>query len=259
MGPRTDEDGRRQVRIGLDGPRLGPLFKNSLEYTSSAIRSASLSAKFDLFAAFAEIARGLGNAHRLDLLEQLAQGERSVEALSAKTGLTFANTSQHLQALRRVGLVAGERRGKQIVYRLAGDEVLDLVAALRRVGERRTEAVRAVVDDYFQARDALEPVAFAQLRQRMADGLVTLLDVRPADEFAAGHVPGAANIPLAELIARLGEIPEGTEVVAYCRGPWCVLAFEAVALLRGQGREARRLDGGFPEWRRAGLPTAQAV
>jgi ArsR family transcriptional regulator len=190
-------------------------------------------------------------------LEQLAQGERSVEALAAKTGLTFANASQHLQALRRVGLVAGERRGKQVVYRLASDDVLDLIGALRRVGERHADGVRAVVDDYFQARDALEAVVFGDLRRRMADGLVTLIDVRPADEFANGHLPGAANIPLVELPARLGEIPPDAEVVAYCRGPWCVLAFEAVALLRMQGRAARRLDGGFPEWRCAGLPTVR--
>ncbi|WP_372783344.1 ArsR/SmtB family transcription factor [Phenylobacterium sp.] len=218
----------------------------------------ALGAKLDLFAAFADIARGLGNAHRLDLLEHLAQGEKSVEALAAKTGLTFANTSQHLQALRRVGLVIGERRGKQVVYRLSGDDVLDLMAALRAVGERHADAVQTVVSDYFEARDALEAVPFATLEQRMGDGLVTLIDVRPADEFVAAHVPGARNIPLAELRARLDEIPPGAEVIAYCRGPWCVLAFEAVALLREAGRDARRLDGGLPEWRRAGLPVEVA-
>ena len=218
-----------------------------------------LSAKLDLFAAFAEIARGLGNAHRLDLLEHLAQGEKSVEGLAAKAGLTLANTSQHLQALRRVGLVFGERRGKQVIYRLAGDDVLDLVAALRKVGERHTEAVQAVVGDYFHARDALDAVEFAALEQMLSDGLVTLLDVRPPDEFADGHVPGALNIPLAELKVRLAEIPPGTDVIAYCRGPWCVLAFEAVACLRQHGREARRLDGGLPEWRRAGQPVVSAA
>nr|WP_272886865.1 metalloregulator ArsR/SmtB family transcription factor [Phenylobacterium aquaticum] len=212
-----------------------------------------MSAKLDLFAAFAEIARGLGNAHRLDLLEHLAQGEKSVEALAGKAGLSIANTSQHLQALRRVGLVAGERRGKQIVYRISGPDVLDLIAALRTVGERHADGVKAVVEDYFDARDSLEPVGFLALSQALSDGLVTLLDVRPTDEFAQGHVPGALNIPLAELQARLGEIPTDLEVVAYCRGPWCVLAFEAVAYLRGQGRSAKRLDGGLPEWRRAGL------
>ena len=220
--------------------------------------SPKLSAKLDLFAAFAEIARGLGNAHRLDLLEHLAQGEKSVEALAAKSGLTIANASQHLQALRRVGLVAGERRGKKVVYRITADDVLDLVAALRKVGERHADAVKAVVDDYFHARDALDAVGFTALEQMLSDGLVTLLDVRPADEFADGHVPGALNIPLTELKARLDEIPPGTDVVAYCRGPWCVLAFEAVALLRETGRAAKRLDGGLPEWRRAGLPVITA-
>ncbi|MCF8504165.1 MAG: metalloregulator ArsR/SmtB family transcription factor [Caulobacter sp.] len=218
--------------------------------------SCNLSAKLDLLAAFAEIARGLGNAHRLDLLEHLAQGEKGVETLAAKSGLTVANASQHLQALRRVGLVVGERRGKQVVYRLSGDDVLDLVAALRTVGERHADSVKAVVRDYFNERDALDAVAFQVLEQRLRDGLVTLLDVRPPDEFADGHVPGALNIPLADLKARLAEIPSGAEVVAYCRGPWCVLAFEAVALLRQTGRDAKRLDGGLPEWRRAGRQVA---
>ncbi|MDP2009977.1 MAG: metalloregulator ArsR/SmtB family transcription factor [Phenylobacterium sp.] len=220
--------------------------------------SFSLSAKLDLFAAFADIARALGNAHRLDLLEHLAQGEKSVEALAGKAGLTVANASQHLQALRRVGLVVGERRGKQVVYRITEDDVLDLVAALRRVGERHTDAVKVVVGDYFQARDSLDAVGFAALEQMVTDGLATILDVRPADEFADGHIPGALSIPLTELKVRLDEVPTGLEVVAYCRGPWCVLAFEAVALLREQGRLAKRLEGGLPEWRRAGLPVATA-
>lgn len=218
--------------------------------------SFSLSAKLNLFAAFADIARALGNAHRLDLLEHLAQGEKSVEALAGKAGLTVANASQHLQALRRVGLVVGERRGKQVVYRITGDDVFDLVAALRRVGERHTDAVKVVVGDYFQARDSLDAVGFAALEQMVTDGLATILDVRPPDEFADGHIPGALSIPLTELKARLDEVPPGIEVVAYCRGPWCVLAFEAVALLRERGRLAKRLEGGLPEWRRAGLPVA---
>src|SRR3990167_5855596 len=213
-------------------------------------RSITLSAKLDLLAAFADIARGLGNAHRLDLLEHLAQGEKSVEALATKTGLTVANTSQHLQALRRVGLVVGERRGKQVIYRITDEDVLDLVAALRKVGERHTDSVKAVVGDYFHARDALDAVGFDALEQMLSDGLVTLLDVRPPDEFANGHVPGALNIPLSELKARLDEIPSDLEVVAYCRGPWCVLAFDAVAMIRDSGRVAKRLDGGLPEWRR---------
>lgn len=215
-----------------------------------------MSPKLYLFTAFADVARALGNPHRLDLLEQLAQGEKSVEALAEKCGLTVANASQHLQVLRGVGLVAGTRRGKQVIYRLAGDDVLDLLAALQRVSERHADCARHVLDDYFHARDALEAVPFDTLRARMADGLVTLIDVRPADEFAAGHLPGARNVPLADLETRLAELPFGIDVVAYCRGPWCVLAFEAVALLRREGRTAHRLDGGLPEWRRAGLDVA---
>lgn len=215
-----------------------------------------MSPKLELFAAFAGVARALGNPHRLDLLEHLAQGEKSVETLAAKAGLSLANASQHLQALRRAGLVVGERQGKQIIYRLIDDEVLDLLASLRRVAERHTEAARTVARDYFHARDDLEALPLDALQQRLADGLVTLIDVRPPDEYMAGRVPGAVNIPLTELEARLAEIPAAREVVAYCRGPWCVLAFEAVALLRGAGRAARRLEGGLPEWRRAGFEVA---
>lgn len=215
-----------------------------------------MSAKPELFAAFAGVARALGNPHRLHLLEQLAQGQKSVEALAAKTGLTVANASQHLQALRRAGLVTGVRRGKQVIYALVGEDVLDLLAALRTVAERHTDDVRRLRHDYFHARDDLEAVPLAALQERLAHGLVTLIDVRPEDEFAEAHVPGALNIPLPQLKARLGEIPAGVEAVAYCRGPWCVLAFEAVALLRGAGRAARRLDGGLPEWRRAGFNIA---
>jgi len=215
-----------------------------------------MSPKLDLFAAFAGVARALGNPHRLDLLERLAQGDACVEALAAGTGLTVANASQHLQALRRVGLVAGQRRGKQVVYRLAGDDVLDLISSLQAVGERHAGAARRVVDDYFLARDALEAVPLASLRQRLADGLATVIDVRSPDEFEQAHVPGAMSLPLSELERRVGDLPPDTEVVAYCRGPWCVLAFEAVALLRRHGRAARRLDGGLPEWRRAGFDIA---
>lgn len=214
------------------------------------------SPKLQLLAAFASVARALGNPHRLDLLEHLAQGEKPVEALAAKAGLSFANASQHLQALRRAGLAEAERRGKQIVYRLASDDVHDLLAALRHVAERHSAAARLVVEDYLCARDRFDAVGFDDLDQKVADGLVTMLDVRPADEFAQGHLPGALNIPLAELPARLAGLPLDRDVVAYCRGPWCVLAFEAVALLRSAGRRAHRLDGGLPEWRRAGREVA---
>lgn len=213
--------------------------------------------KHVLYSAFARVARALGNPHRLDLLEHLAQAERSVEGLVATTGLPFANVSQHLQALRRVGLVAARRDGKHIIYRLADDGVIHLLAALRNVAERQTAEVRTVVDGYFRARDKLEPVTLDELAARMADGLVTVLDVRPEDEFLAGHIPGAVNVPLSQLDKRLAELPSGIDVVAYCRGPWCVLSFEAVALLRKKGRTARRLDGGLPEWRVAARPVMQ--
>jgi ArsR family transcriptional regulator len=207
-----------------------------------------------LFAQFASVAKTLGHAHRLELLEQVAQGERSVEILAQRTGLSVANASQHLQHLRRAGLVAAERNGKFVHYRLADDAVLDLVAALHRVAERNVAEVGRVLQSYFYDRDSLEPVSRAELVQRSRDGAVTILDVRPEDEFALGHLPDALNIPLRELEARLGEINPKQEVVAYCRGPYCVLSFEAVAALRARGFKARRLEDGLPEWRVAGLP-----
>jgi len=207
-----------------------------------------------LFTEFAAIARALGHPHRLDLLEHLAQGERSVEALTAKTGLTIANTSQHLQHLRRAGLIVGRRDGKFVLYRLADDGVLALIAALRRIAEDNVAEVQKIVHSYFDARDSLEPVSREDLLERTRSGLVTVLDVRPQDEFALGHVPGAVNIPLRELRERIAELDPKQEIVAYCRGPYCVLSYEAVALLRNQGFNARRLQDGLPEWRIAGLP-----
>jgi rhodanese-related sulfurtransferase len=169
--------------------------------------------------------------------------------------LTFANTSRHLQILRRARLVETGRRGKHVLYRLAGDaEVVALVKALGRVGERNIAEIGRVVTDYFHARDALEPVSRDDLVTRLRDDLVTVLDVRPEDEFALGHLPGALNIPLAELERRLGELPKSREVIAYCRGPYCVLSFEAVAALRARGYRVRRLQDGYPEWKAAGLP-----
>lgn len=208
--------------------------------------------KLELFDAFAEMARALGNPHRLHLLETLAQGQRSVEVLATKTDLTIANTSQHLQALRRAGLVEGRREGKHIIYRIASDTVLELMGALRRTAEEQLTAVKDLADSYFAQRDVLEAVGFEELKARLEDGVVTVIDVRPLDEFEAGHLPGALSIPLSELSARLAELPSSSQIVAYCRGPWCVLAFEAVALLRTEGYDARRLGGGLPEWRLAG-------
>ena len=216
---------------------------------------SSIGPKQAIYESLAGVAQALGHAHRLELLEHLAQGERSVEELSARANLTFANTSRHLQILRRARLVETERRGKHVLYSLAGDaEVVALMQALGRVGERNVAEVDRVMADYFRARDALEPVSREDLVSRLQDGLVTVLDVRPEDEFAVGHLPGALNIPLAELERRLGELPADREVIAYCRGPYCVLSFEAVSALRARGYLVHRLEDGYPEWRAAGLP-----
>jgi len=209
-----------------------------------------------LFAGFAEVAKALGHGHRLEILELLAQGERSVEALAERIGLPVANASQHLRIMRRAGLLASRRDGKRVLYRLSDPSVLDLTASLRRVAERNFAEVREVIAGYFQRRDSLEPVPRKELVQRLKDGLVTVLDVRPEDEYAAGHLPKALNIPLRDLARRLREIPKRREIVAYCRGPYCVLAFEAVALLRRHGFKVRRLQDGYPEWKSAGLPIA---
>jgi ArsR family transcriptional regulator len=210
-----------------------------------------------VFVGLAEIAQALGHAHRVELLEQLGQGERSVEHLAARTGLTIANTSRHLQLLRRAALVEGRREGKRIFYRLSGeDAVVALLQALSRVGERNSAEIARVMASYFRARDELEPVSRDELLDRLRAGTATVLDVRPEDEFHQGHLPGALNIPLAQLEPRLAELPADREVVACCRGPWCILSFEAVAVLRQHGYKARRLEGGFPEWKAAGLPMA---
>ena len=211
--------------------------------------------KRTLFARFAETAKALGHGRRLEILELLAQGERSVEALAKRVGLSIANASQHLRLMHRTGLLASRRDGKRILYRLNDPSVLELTAALHRVAERNVADVREVIRGYFHERDALEPVSRKELSQRLRDGLVTVLDVRPEDEYAAGHVSKAINIPLRELTRRLRQIPKKREVVAYCRGPYCVLAFEAVAILRGRGFKVRRLEDGYPEWKAAGLPT----
>ena len=212
------------------------------------------SPKLALFAQFAAVAKSLAHAHRLELLEQLAQGERSVEVLANRTGLSIANASQHLQQMRRAGLVANRRDGKFIYYRLADDAVLNLLAALRSIAERNIAEVERIVRSYFHDRDNLEPISREGLLERLRAGTVTVLDVRPGDEFALGHLPGAVNIPLCELEARLAEFDPSQEIVAYCRGPYCVLSYEAVAALRVRGFKARRLEDGLPEWRAAGLP-----
>jgi rhodanese-related sulfurtransferase/DNA-binding transcriptional ArsR family regulator len=210
--------------------------------------------KQDLFTQFARIAKALSSANRLELLEFLAQGERSVEALAKVSGLTIANTSQHLQHLRQAGLVVARKEGLHVHYRLSGDDVIGVMECVRRVAENHLADVSKLVDTYLTVKDSLEPLPAEELLSRARDGLVTVLDVRPPEEYAAGHLPGAINIPLSELEQHLAQLPKQNEVVAYCRGPYCVLAFEAVKRLRAQGYQARRLENGYPEWKKAGFP-----
>lgn len=211
--------------------------------------------KREIYARLADVAKALGHAHRLELLELIAQGERSVEDLSALSELTFANTSRHLQILRRARLVETRRSGKRVFYALNGTaEVVGLMRALGRVGERNMAEITRVLDLHFKSRDAMEPVSRKELRSRVAAGLVTVLDVRPEDEFALGHIRGARNIPVGDLQRRLAELPRNQEIVAYCRGPYCIFAVEAVEALRAKGFRAKRLLDGFPEWEAAGLP-----
>jgi rhodanese-related sulfurtransferase/DNA-binding transcriptional ArsR family regulator len=216
--------------------------------------SRSQEPKQALFEQLSVVARALGSAVRLEILDFLAQGERSVEELAEVAGLSVANTSKHLQQLKATGLVQAQRDGKHIRYHLSDDRVLDAIGDLRLLAEAHLEEVGDLVASYLRSRDALEPVPAPELLKRARDGLVTVIDVRPPEEFVQGHIAGALNIPLDELKTRLRDLPRDREIVAYCRGPWCVLSFEAVARLRQAGREARRLQDGLPEWRRAGLP-----
>ena len=210
--------------------------------------------KSELYQSIAKVAQALASGNRLQLLEFMAQGERSVDALAAMAGVTVANASQHLQALRRAGLVATRKEGQRVYYRVAGDDVVRLYQDLRMVAEARQAEVRQLVDEFLGDRGALEPVQAEELLARAKKGLVTVLDVRPPDEYAAGHVPGAINVPMEKLEDYLRKLPKKREVVAYCRGPYCLMSFEAVAMLRKRGWKARRLEDGFPEWKAAGFP-----
>lgn len=212
--------------------------------------------KRELFEQFARIGTAIASAARLELIELLAQSERSVDQLAKLTGLTVANASQHLQKLKQAGLILGRKEGQFVFYRIAGDEVVRLLSALTQLGEARVAEVERLVRTYLVQRDALEAVPAAELLDRAKKGLITVLDVRPPEEFAAGHVPGAINIPVGELSKRLAELPKRKEVVAYCRGPYCLLSYDAVELLRKKGLQARRLQDGLPEWRLAGLPVS---
>ena len=219
---------------------------------------ASGNFKQDLFSQFARVGKVLSNGNRLELLEFLAQGERSVEELANLTGLSIANTSQHLQQLRQAGLALTRKEGLKVYYRLSGDDVIDLLTALRAVAERHLADVERLISTYLTVKDDLEPIPREELLARAQDDLITVIDVRPPQEYAAGHVPGAINVPLSELEAHLKEFDPAQEIVAYCRGPHCVLAFDAVATLRSKGMKARRMEDGYPEWKRAGLPTEQS-
>jgi len=209
-----------------------------------------------LFDQFARIGRALGNAHRIELLDVLAQGERSVEQLAAETDLSVANASQHLQVLRQAELIVARREGVRVLYALAGPEVFALYQALRATGEARLAEIQRVVATFLTDRAQMEVVGPDELRRRLADGEVTLLDVRPALEYRQGHIAGAQSIPVDALAERMTEIPGDRPVVAYCRGPYCVYADEAVALLRARGVNAARLAIGYPDWQAAGLPTS---
>lgn len=211
-----------------------------------------------LYTQFARIGKALSNANRLELLDFLAQGERSVEALARASGLTMANTSQHLQQLRQAGLVDARKDGQHVYYSLADDATVELLGALRGIAARSLAEVGRLVNSYLTVRDNLEPVAAEELLARLRAGLVTVLDVRPEEEYAAGHVAGALNVPLEQLSEHLQQLRDANQVVAYCRGPYCVLAYEAVSEMRRHGIEARRLAGGFPEWKNAGLPVERA-
>lgn len=212
--------------------------------------------KSALYEQLGRVAQALGSAGRLQILEYVAQGERSVDALAAMTGLSAANTSKHLQALRQAGLVTARKEGLRVYYRLAGDDVIGLIAALRLVAEHRVAEVERLVRLWLAHRDEMEPVPATELLERAKKGLVTVLDVRPAEEYRAGHIPGAINVPVDKLEGYLAKLPRRKEVVAYCRGPYCLMSFDAVEKLRKHGWRARRLANGLPEWRAAGLPVS---
>ncbi len=220
--------------------------------------SQSPNFKMEVFGQLARIAHALSAPGRLALLELVAQGERSVDDLARMTGMSMANASKHLAELRQAGLVRGRKEGLHVFNTVAGPDVVALVAALRQVGEARNAEVSQLIRAFVTSRDELEPIPADELLDRVKQGLVTVLDVRPPEEFAAGHLPGAINIPPEHLAEAIGQVcnrrSKTREIVAYCRGPYCLFSVEAVVLLRKKGCKVRRLEDGFPEWKAAGLP-----
>jgi len=217
-------------------------------------KSTDAEHKTRLYQAIGRVALALGSAGRLQILEFVAQGERSVDTLATMTGLSVANTSKHLQALRQAGLVSARKEGLRVYYSLAGNDVSALLSALREVSEHRVADVERLLRTWLAHRDELEAVPAREVLERARKGLVVVLDVRPAEEYSAGHLPGAVNIPIHELQKRLKELPKRKEIIAYCRGPYCLMSYDAVSLLRNKGLKARRLEAGLPEWRASGLP-----
>jgi rhodanese-related sulfurtransferase/DNA-binding transcriptional ArsR family regulator len=211
-----------------------------------------------IYGQFARIAAAFGSPKRIEIIDVLAQGERNVETLAGETGLSIANTSRHLQVLKAAHVVASRKAGLQVFYRLADPLVLRGFRALRELAESRLAEIPRLVQDYFAGADGLEPIPSQELLRRARGREVVVLDVRPPEEYAAGHIKGAVSVPLHDLERRLAELPRSKRVVAYCRGPYCVLAAEAVRLLRKRGFKAVRLADGYPEWRDAGLPVAAA-
>ena len=212
-----------------------------------------------LYGQLARVGKALASPHRLELLELLAQGERTVDSLASETSMSIASTSQHLQALREGGLVESRKQGLFVHYRLADPSVFELTQALRVVAETRLAELERVVRDHFGDRSEPEPVVMDQLLERARSGNVVVIDTRPSSEYAAGHIAGAISVPIDELQERLKQLPKSKEYVAYCRGPYCAYAERAVELLRANGRRARRLDQGFPEWKAAGLPSETSL
>ena len=212
-----------------------------------------------LYEQIARVGSAVASPKRLELLDLLAQGERSVESIAEQTSMSIANTSQHLQGLRQARLVESRRDGTRVLYRLADDSVCRFFVELRRFAKRRLAEVDQLTQDYLNSPGDLEPVTRAELRERLRRKDVVLIDVRPAEEYGVVHIKGAVSIPLSDLKAKLKELPRDQDIVAYCRGPYCIFSSDAVSLLREHGFRARRLEDGFPEWSLAGLPVEHST